>query len=110
ANLTLSADRAVIKSGSDDLSFITVKVTDKEGLLVPRSHPLIKFTVEGPGEIVATDNGDATGFVPFQSHERPSFNGMALVIVKAKKGQKGKFFVKAQSIGLVSKALVVESN
>ena len=109
ANLTLSADRSQIKAGGDDLSFITVKVTDKEGFVVPRSHPLIKFSVEGPGEIVATDNGDATSFVPFQSYERPAFNGMALVIVKAKKGQKGKFYVKAQTAGLVSTALVVES-
>jgi len=109
ANLTLSADRSVIKSGGDDLSYITVKVTDKDGLLVPRSHPLIKFSIEGPGEIVATDNGDATSFVPFQSHERSAYNGMVLVIVKAKKGQKGKFNIKAQSAGLVSKALAVES-
>lgn len=108
-NLILSADRSVIKSGGNDLSFITVKVVDKEGLLVPRSHPLIKFTVEGPGEIVATDNGDATSFVSFQSHERPTFNGMALVIVKGKKGQKGKFYVKAQSAGLGSTVLIVDS-
>jgi len=108
-SLTLSADRSLIKAGGDDLSYITVKVTDKDGLLVPRSHPLIKFSIEGPGEIVATDNGDATSFVPFQSHERPAYNGMALVIVKAKQGQKGKFYVKAQSAGLVSRALAVES-
>jgi len=107
--LTLSADRSGIKSDGDDLSYITVKVADKDGLLVPRSHPLIKFSVEGPGQIVATDNGDATSFVPFQNHERPAYNGMALVIVKAKKGKKGKFYIKAQSAGLVSKALAIES-
>ena len=66
--------------------------------------------MKGPGEIVATDNGDATSFVPFQSHERSAYNGMTLVIVKAKKGQKGKFYLKAESAGLVSKALVAESN
>ncbi|WP_295790868.1 beta-galactosidase GalB [Mucilaginibacter sp.] len=109
ANLTLSVDRSVIKASGDDLSYITVKVTDKDDLLVPRSHPLIKFSIEGPGEIVATDNGDATSFVPFQSHQRSAYNGMALVIVKAKKGQKGKFYIKAQSAGLGSKALAVES-
>ena len=49
---------------------------------------------------MATDNGDATSFTPFQSHERNAFNGMALVIVKAKKGQKGKFTVVAKSNGL----------
>jgi beta-galactosidase len=110
ANLTLSADRTLLKANGDDLSFITVKVTDKEGLLVPQSHPAIKFSVEGPGEIVATDNGDATSFVSFQSHERPAFNGMALIIVKMKKGQKGSFSVKAESEGLGNAALVVKSN
>jgi beta-galactosidase len=98
--LTLSADRSSIDADGNDLCFITVKVTDKAGLTVPRSLPLIHFSIEGPGEIVATDNGDATSFVPFQSKERPAFNGMALVIVKAKKGQKGNFVVKADSEGL----------
>lgn len=98
--LNASADRSVITDDGSDLSFITVKVTDKDGLMVPRSNSLIKFSIEGAGEIVATDNGDATSFVPFQSHERQAYNGMALVIVKAKKGQKGQFKVKAESEGL----------
>jgi len=100
AALQLSVDRSTIDADGSDLCFVSVKVTDKEGLTVPRSHPLIKFSIEGPGEIVATDNGDATSFVPFQSKERPACNGLALVIVKAKKGQTGKFVVKAESEGL----------
>jgi beta-galactosidase len=57
---------------------------------------------------VATDNGDATSFVPFQSTERPAFNGKVLVIVKAKKGQKGQFTVKAVSAGLESAATTIK--
>ncbi|HBB90177.1 MAG TPA: beta-galactosidase, partial [Bacteroidales bacterium] len=83
-----------------ELAFITVKVQDPEGLTVPRSHPLIKFDVLGPGEIVATDNGDPTSFVPFKSREREAFNGMALVIVRAKKGAQGTIAIKATSDGL----------
>ena len=52
------------------------------------------------GEIVSTDNGNAIDFTPFQSHERRAYNGHALVIVKAKKGQMGKIVVKAESEGL----------
>lgn len=107
--LTISTDRFEIKAGEDDLCFITVKVTDKDGLLVPRSHPTIRFTIEGAGEIVATDNGDATSFIPFSSHVKPAFNGMALVIVKAKKGMKGKMTVKAESDGLKTAAVVIEA-
>jgi len=98
--LTLSANHSTIAADGADLAYITVKVQDKGGLTVPRSHPLIRFEVEGPGEIVATDNGDATDFTPFQSYERKAFNGMALVIVKAKKGTTGSFKVKAISNGL----------
>ena len=97
AKLTLSSDRSVINAAEDELCFITLKVTDKNGLMVPRSNPLIHFSVEGAAEIVATDNGDATSFVPFYSHDRPAFNGMALVIIKARKGMKGKVVIKASS-------------
>jgi beta-galactosidase len=98
--LMLSADRATIIPDANDLVYITLKVLDAEGLTVPRSHPLIRFEIEGPGEIVATDNGDATSFIPFKSHEREAFNGMALAIVKAKKGGSGIITVKATSDGL----------
>jgi beta-galactosidase len=109
AKLNLTADRNTIASDGVDLAYITVKVVDQAGLTVPRTHPLIKFEIEGDGEIVATDNGDATSFVPFQSHEREAFNGLALVIVKARKGLKGTFKVKAVSNGLASGELSVKS-
>lgn len=98
--LNLQADRQKVAANGTDLVFVTVKVQDSNGLTVPRTHPSIRFEVQGPGEIVATDNGDATDFTPFQSHERKAFNGMALVIVKARKGAKGSFVVQAQGDGL----------
>jgi len=55
--LQLTPDRATITGDGEDLSFVTVTVIDKDGLPVPRSMHPIHFEVEGPGEIVATDNG-----------------------------------------------------
>jgi len=98
--IALTSDQRIIPSDSPELAFVTVQILDKEGLVVPRANSLIKFEIQGPGVIVATDNGDATSFVPFQSHERQAFNGKALVIVKAKKGASGKFTVKATANGL----------
>ena len=100
--LQLSANRDAISPDGADLAFITVKVQDKDGLTVPGSRPLIRFEVEGPGEIVATDNGDPTCLTPFSSHKREAFNGMALVIVKAAKRRSGSFKVKAISDGIKS--------
>ena len=102
--LALTPDRAEIKADGEDLSFITLRIADQDGLTVPRSNPLVKFSVEGPGEIVATDNGDATSFESFQSPDRHAFNGLALVIVRAKKGAGGTITVKAASDGLAGAA------
>lgn len=108
--LVLSADRATIKDDGVDLSFITVKVTDEHGLMVPNAKQLIKFTIDGPGEIVATDNGDATNMVSFAAHERDAFNGLCLVIVRAKAAQSGVIRITASSAGLGSGTMVVNTS
>ncbi|GAB3346864.1 hypothetical protein GCM10027566_00220 [Arachidicoccus ginsenosidivorans] len=107
--LKISTDRHHIKTVGNDLAFITVKITDKDGLMVPDASNLVQFSVEGPGEIVATDNGDATSFASFQSPSKKAFNGMVLAIVKFKKGSQGKFKVIAKSGGLSSAMEVISA-
>src|SRR5258708_32910907 len=82
--LKLNADRARIKSDGSDLAFITLTVTDQNGMLVPRAKNRIRFELIGPGEIMAVDNGDATNLESFQSKERNAFNGMCLVVVRSR--------------------------
>jgi beta-galactosidase len=109
AALEIHADRSTIEADGRDLSFVTVRVVDRDGLPAPRASSRIRFTVEGPGEIVATDNGDPTSFVPFPSHEREAFNGLALVIVRAKKGQTGRITLTASSQGLKPGVIVIST-
>jgi len=97
AKLGLVPDRSEIAADGADLSFITLRVTDQDGNTVPMAKDSVKFSIEGPGEIVATDNGDPTSFVPFPSTERPAFNGLCLAIVRGKPGQKGTITVRAQA-------------
>jgi beta-galactosidase len=107
--LLLSADRNKIAADGKDFSFITVTVADKTGRQVPRSSNRIKFSVEGPGEIVATDNGDATSFESFQSPERNAFNGLALVIVRSKPGMTGAIKLIATADGLAPATTTIKS-
>ncbi|MFZ0828741.1 MAG: beta-galactosidase GalB [Verrucomicrobiia bacterium] len=102
AKLKLQADRDTIRADGQDLSFVTVTIADQDGLLVPRSKNRVHFDINGPGEIVATDNGDATSFESFQSHERNAFNGLCLVIVRSKPGESGKVTLRATSGGLAA--------
>ena len=109
ARLTLKADRAAISADGSDLSFITVSVADRAGLTVPRSKNRIHFEVEGPGEIVAVDNGDATSFESFQSKERAAYNGLCLVVVRSKAGAPGSIKLRAYSAGLKSADVTIRS-
>ena len=107
--LTLKADRDRITADGQDLSYITVTVADKHGLLVPRSNNHIKFEISGPGEIVATDDGDPTSFESFQAPEHNAFNGLALVIVRAKAGEPGTIKLEAEADGLKSATVKIKS-
>jgi beta-galactosidase len=100
AKLELVADRERIAGDGRDLSFLTVRVLDAAGYPAPTAHDRIRFRIEGPAEIVATDNGDATDMTAFPSHERDAFSGMALVIVRGLPGKSGAVTVHADADGL----------
>ena len=106
--LDFSTDREVILADGKDLAFITVRVTDKNKLTVPSATNPILLKISGPGEIVATDNGDPTNFVPFSSHRRDAFSGLALVIIRSKSGDPGLITVQAQSPGLIEASIVIK--
>ena len=109
AKLELAPDRKQIAADGLDLSFVTLRVADKDGNTVPMAKQQIKFSIEGPGEIVATDNGDPTSFVPFPSTERPAFNGLALAIVRSKPGQRGAITVRAESAALQGASVTLQA-
>ena len=109
SQISLAADRANIKADGQDLSFITVRLNDSAGLLVPRSKNRLRFVLNGPGEIIAVDNGDATSLESFQSPQRNAYNGMALVVVRSKKGKPGQIRLRAESDGLRGTQLVLNS-
>lgn len=107
ARLEALPDRGLIRADGRDLSFVTLRVVDANGVVVPRADHLVRFAVEGPGEIVATDSGDPTSFEPFPSHERKAFSGLALAIVRAKAGRPGRIRLTATSDGLLAGAALI---
>ena len=98
--ISLTADRSIIQADGSDLSFVIVQVSDKEGLMVPRSDNLVKFKISGPGEIVAVGSGNPVSHESFQGHERKAFNGLCLVVVRSQKEHAGTIVLSAESDGL----------
>lgn len=84
ARIFLKADREVIKADGKDLSFITVKIVDSVGAMVPHADNLIHFEIEGDAFIAGVDNGDPTNLASFKANQRKAFNGLALAILQAK--------------------------
>lgn len=93
--LTLSAYKNPLEQG--ELAFVTVRISDAEGRLVPRTHNLVRFEVDG-GEIAALGNGNPASHEPFLASERKAFNGLCLAVVRPIGA--GKITLKATSEGL----------
>jgi beta-galactosidase len=100
ARVVLTPDHATIKSDGDDLSFVTVRVEDKDGNFCPMADNLMKFKLEGPGRIAGVDNGNPATVEPFQADYRKAFNGLALLIVRSQSGNPGRVRITATSDGL----------
>jgi beta-galactosidase len=92
AKIELVPDRKVIHADGDDLSFVTVRIEDKDGNLCPVADNLVHFDVTGAGEIAGVDNGNAASLEPFHADHRAVFNGLALLIVRSR-AQSGKIRV-----------------
>jgi len=79
----LKADRTNIKSGGNDLSFVTIEVVDKDGNLCPRASNLLFFEVIGNGKLKAVCNGNAIDQTSFSSNYMNAFNGKMVAIVES---------------------------
>ncbi|MBJ7881563.1 beta-galactosidase GalB [Gelidibacter salicanalis] len=107
--LEMEADRNIVIADGQDLSFVTVKISDNNGLTVPRTHNNVSYSIEGPGVIIGIGNGDPTNHESFQANQRKVFNGLALVIIRTKNGEPGEIVLKAESEGLKASRISIKS-
>jgi beta-galactosidase len=108
AKIELTADRTNLKADGKDLSFITIKVLDEAGNMVPDADNLINFKVKGAGFMSGVDNGLQTSMESFKASYRKAFNGMCLLIVQTNK-KPGIIEVEASSDGLAQATLKLKS-
>lgn len=82
-HIVLSANRETITADGNDLVYITVQVADKNGTIVPTDSRMVKFTVSGAAEFLATANGDPTCLLSFDEPQMKLFSGAATCILRA---------------------------
>lgn len=108
-HIELVADRKVIKSDGKDLSFVTVKVVDKEGNLCPDAAHEVSFKVKGVGTYRAGANGNPTSLESFQHPKMKVFNGMMTAVISSTE-QPGKITLEVTCKGLKKGILSIESH
>ena len=64
AAVQLTSNRATINADGEDVSVITVSVTDAQGRVVPVAGNKINFAIEGAGKILGVGNGDPSCHEP----------------------------------------------
>lgn len=79
--IVLEPDREELDSSGRDLSFITVKIVDKDGNLCPHANNRVSFKVSGAGSFHAIANGDPSCIESFQSSSMSTFGGMLTAII-----------------------------
>jgi len=106
--ISLEPERDCIAADGYDLSYITVRVVDEKGVVVPDAAHEIKFKVSGTGAIAGVGNADLLSDESFVNDERKVFQGKALLILRSN-GKHGKIDVKAVARGLKAGKVVVRT-
>ena len=108
ARIILIPDRKLIQADGSDLSFVTVKIVDANGTVVPHADNLVQFQLAGEGSIAAVDNGSQISHEPFKANYRKAFNGMCLAIIQSKE-KAGRILLKATAVGLAPASVAIEA-
>ena len=106
AKIRLIADRSELQASRNDLSYVTVELTDEAGNMVPDANLPIRFTVEGVGELAAVENGNPKDMKSFRQPQVNSYNGRCLVILRPS-GTSGEIRLTAESPGLSAAEIAV---
>ena len=107
-HIELVADRTTLHADGEDLSFVTVKVVDKDGNLCPLAENEIRFRVKGAGTYRAGANGNPASLENFQTPRMKVFNGMMTAIVSTT-DEPGSIVLEATAKGLKNAVLKLES-
>lgn len=81
--LQIEADNSQWKADGKDLQHLRITAIDRQGRRVWDVNDPLVFKVEGPAEIVATDNGDLQSDEVHVGNRRHLYHGSALVILRS---------------------------
>jgi beta-galactosidase len=82
AKIKLTVDRKVVLANGQDLSYVTIELTDKNGIIQPNAANPLQFKIKGPGVIAGVDNADMQDFDQYVGNSRKAWKGRALAVIR----------------------------
>lgn len=107
-HIVLTADRDQLQADGKDLSFINVKIVDKDGNFCPNETRQIKFKVKGAGIFRAAANGNSASLESFQEPQMKLFSGQLTAIVQSAE-EAGTITFEASAPGVKSAKLILKA-
>ncbi|MEJ2650108.1 MAG: DUF4982 domain-containing protein [Sedimentisphaerales bacterium] len=83
AKIRLIPDRTQILADGQDLSYVSVEITDENGNIQPNAENRLVFNVEGSGVIAGVDNANLKDLDQYVGTTRKAWHGRALVVIKS---------------------------
>ncbi len=108
ARIKLIADRKVLVADGQDLSYVTIEITDQDGITQPNAANRLHFKIEGSGTIAGVDNADIKDTDPYTGDSRKAWHGRALVVIKSTHNA-GEIKLSVRSNELEGKSLTISS-
>ena len=83
AKINLIADRKEILANGQDLSFVTIEITDNDGIFQPNAANRLQFKIEGAGTIAGVGNADIKDCDQYVGNTRKAWKGRALLVIRS---------------------------
>ena len=98
-NIRLTADHTTLKADGQDLAFITVELTDGNGIVNLTANNELTASVSGPVTLIGFGNADIKDCDRYTDSTHKAWKGRALLVVR-NTGKKGKATITVQGKGL----------
>ena len=83
--LDVVADRTEIAADGSDLSYLTIRLLDEQGVVCQDADRVLQVSVTGAGTLAGVDNGHHMNHAPFTGNQVKTSYGLGLAIVKSTK-------------------------
>ncbi len=97
--LDIDIDYPELKPDGQDITHLEMQITDENGNPVYHADNQIELLIDGPGEIIGMENGNAQDIQTYNANHRKAYHGKLVAFVRSK-AEEGTINVTMKSEGL----------